>query len=136
MVFHNISYIFALVTLLSMEKRYLIRLYALTLLDVAVIKSCLELGLLDVKNIHMTGGKDVKAIVMVECSTETLEAINDYGLRYLPLNHYEDFTITCPKCHQVIEDDMIYPIYDEHFYKGENIRCNCGFQMADVEYNP
>ena len=59
------------------------------------------------------------------------------NIPYFPLDHYEDFLITCPNCGERIDDDMILLSYDENVLSGYNINCNrkeCGVQMADVQF--
>jgi hypothetical protein len=61
------------------------------------------------------------------------------GVKYFPLDNYEDFVIACPNCGERIDDDMILTTYDENLLSGYNICCyrdDCGTQMAQVGFNP
>lgn len=84
-----------------------------------------------------SGVNGIISIYDVECTLEGLKTLIECNIKYFPLNHYEDFVITCPCCGERIDDDMIIKVYDENLLSGYNINCHrsdCGAQMAKVEF--
>jgi len=73
----------------------------------------------------------------LRCDRDQIFDFVSLEVPYLPLNKYEDFTITCPHCGERIDDDMILKDYSDPVMKGMNIDCDrrgCGFQLAKVEF--
>lgn len=119
-----------------MEKEYLIRFYCFSLKDLEVMRCGIESDMLVVER-SFSGMRGLLVMFDVYCSREGLMAMMACGVKYLPLNHYEDFEIRCPVCGEPIEDVMLLTVYDEHVLSGENILCGrraCGYQFADVSY--
>lgn len=84
-----------------------------------------------------SGTNGIMDIFDVECSPEALKTLIECNIKYFPLNHYEDFIITCPCCGERIDDDMILNVYDENLLSGYNINCyrdDCGIQTAKIKF--
>lgn len=118
-----------------MDKKYLIRVYAFTVLESYILRAAMDTKMFTV--VRKTIGQSPLIVMMdVECGIDTIRSLETYCIKFLPLNNYEDFTIRCPKCGMPIDDDMRLLQYDEHVLKGENIRCGrydgCGYDIADV----
>ena len=117
-------------------KRYLIRVYIPTEDIGLVVNDAVDSDLLRLTN-SFDGVNGMLAIYDGEISSEGLKMLISLGIKYFPLNHYEDFIITCPNCGHRIEDNMILKEYDENLLSGYNIICDredCGVQMANVEF--
>ena len=117
-------------------KRYLIRVYITSEEIGLIVNDAVDTDLLRLTQ-SFDGLNDVLAIYDGETSQRGLKMLISLGIKYLPLNHYEDFIITCPNCGERIDDDMILTIYDENLLSGYNINCHrndCGTQIANVEF--
>lgn len=115
-------------------KEYLVRIY-ITCEEVGlIVNDAVDVGLLRLTQ-SFDGMNGILAIYDGKISKEGLKMLISFGIKYFPLNHYEDFIITCPCCGERIDDDMIMHTYDENVLSGYNINCHredCGCQMADV----
>ena len=83
------------------------------------------------------GMNGIISIVDGFCSGDALNVLISCGVKYFPLDNFDDFIITCPNCGERIDDGMILLEYDENVLSGYNINCereDCGCQMADVEF--
>lgn len=103
-----------------------------------VINMLIRLGVLRLQN-SFDGKNGIVAIYDVICGSQAITELINMGVRYFPLDNYEDFVITCGYCGQRIDDHMILTTYDENLLSGYNICCDrndCGTQMAQVEFNP
>lgn len=103
-----------------------------------VINMLIRLGVLRLQN-SFDGKNGIIAIYDVICGSQAITELINMGVRYFPLDNYEDFVITCGYCGQRIDDHMILTTYDENLLSGYNICCDrndCGTQMAQVEFNP
>ena len=119
-----------------MDKKYYIRILIFDSIVGNLVNEAIDCGLLTLKQ-SLDGKGDVFAIYDGEVSTNGLKTLLWLGVYIFPLNHYEDFIITCPHCGERIDDDMILHIYDENVLSGYNILCNrddCGTQMANIEF--
>ena len=120
------------------KKKYKIRIYIQDSLLGNVVNTYINLGVLRLTN-SFDGANDVLAIYDAICDERAIYALVDLGIRFFPLDNYADFFISCPECGERIDDDMILHVYDENLLSGKNINCHragCGFQMADVLFNP
>lgn len=118
-----------------MEKEYLVRIYIYS----KKVGEYLN-RLIDEKFLRLTNSfKGINGLVAVydgmTCK-EVIERLVEYGIPYFPMNCYEDFTIRCPQCGEVIEDNMILKTYDDSVRSGNNIHCHfCNHDyQADVEF--
>ena len=122
-----------------MNKKIHLRVYAYDLQTSMLISLAVESGLMSLIR-TIKGINGLYAIYDIEISSKYMQFFISIGLNYLPLNHYEDFIITCPFCGERIDDDMILNVYDDKLLSGYNIKCNktnkCGFAHANVEYIP
>ena len=117
-------------------KKYKIRVYVSENVLGNIVNLLIRLGILRLQN-SFDGANGMLAIYDVVCVSGVIPELINMGVRYFPLDHYEDFVITCPECGQVIEDDMIMKVYDENLLSGYNINCpDCGTQMADITFKP
>lgn len=117
--------------------KYLIRAYIDSDEIGLVLNDAVDSGLFALER-SFEGKEGILAIYDGKVSQRGLKLLISMGLKYFPLNHYEDFTITCPCCGERIDDDMRLLCYDENVLMGYNINCNrndCGTQMAHVEFN-
>lgn len=119
------------------EKKYLVRLYITSNELGIAINAAIDSGLCKLVR-SLAGMNDVLAIYDVEINSFYFQLFLILGIDYLPLNHYEDFIITCPCCGERVDDSMILNVYDDKLLSGYNIRCNrtekCGYAHAKVEY--
>jgi len=121
---------------MSSRKKYKVRIYITENVTGNVVNMLSRLGILRLQN-TFDGVNGILAIYDVVCVSGVIPELVNMGIRYFPLDHYEDFVITCPECGQVIEDDMILKVYDENLLSGYNICCpDCGTQMADIVFRP
>ena len=121
---------------MSSRKKYKVRIYITENVTGNVVNMLTRLGILRLQN-TFDGVNGILAIYDVVCVSGVIPELVNMGIRYFPLDHYEDFVITCPECGQVIEDDMILKVYDENLLSGNNICCpDCGTQMADIVFRP
>lgn len=128
---------------MSSKKRYKIRIYIANWYDNYkvignIVNMLTRLGVLRLQN-SFDGKNSILAIYDVTCGSQVINELEDMGVKYFPLDNYEDFTITCGCCGERIDDDMILTVYDDNLLSGYNIRCDragCGVQMAQVEFNP
>ena len=128
---------------MSSKKRYKIRIYIADWYENYkaignVINMLIRLGVLRLQN-SFDGKNGIVAIYDVICGSQAITELINMGVRYFPLDNYEDFVITCGYCGQRIDDHMILTTYDENLLSGYNICCDrndCGTQMAQVEFNP
>ena len=125
------------------RKKYKIRIYIADWYDNYkvvgnIVNMLIRLGVLSLQNAF--GGRNgVIVIYDVICGSQAITELSGMGVRYFPLDNYEDFVITCPCCGDRIEDDMILTTYDENLLSGYNINCdrdNFNTQMANVKFNP
>ena len=117
-------------------KTYLIRVYITSEEVGLVVNDAIDTHLLNLTN-SFDGVNGMLAIYDGKISSRGLKLLISLGIKYLPLNNFEDFSITCPNCGERIDDDMIMTTYDEALLSGYNILCNrhdCGCQMANVEF--
>lgn len=125
------------------KKKYKIRIYIADWYENYkmignVINMLIRLGVLRLQN-SFDGKNGIVAIYDVICGSQAITELISMGVRYFPLDNYEDFVITCGYCGQRIDDHMILTTYDENLLSGYNICCDrndCGTQMAQVEFNP
>ena len=118
------------------RKKYKIRVYVSENVLGNVVNMLIRLDVLRLQN-AFDGVNGMLAIYDVICGSQAITELIKIGVRYFPLDQYEDFVITCPECGQVIEDDMIMKVYDENLLSGYNINCpDCGTQMADITFKP
>jgi hypothetical protein len=125
------------------KKKYKIRIYIADWYENYkmignVINMLIRLGVLRLQN-SFDGKNGIVAIYDVICGSQAITELINMGVRYFPLDNYEDFVITCGYCGQRIDDHMILTTYDENLLSGYNICCDrndCGTQMAQVEFNP
>ena len=125
------------------KKKYRIRIYVADWYDNYqtignIINMLIRLGILRLQN-SFDSMNGILAIYDVICSAQAIEELTEMGVRYFPLDSYEDFIITCGYCGQRIDDRMILTTYDENLLSGYNICCDrddCGTQMAHVEFSP
>ena len=118
------------------KKKYLIRVYVIGEEIGILINDAIDVGMFSLTQ-SFDGMNGILAIYDGTISQEGLKTFISLGIAYFPLNHYEDFVITCPNCHEVIDDDMILHTYDENVLSGYNINCHrddCGTQMANVKF--
>ena len=121
---------------MSSRKRYKVRIYITENVTGNVVNMLSRLGILRLQN-TFDGVNGILAIYDAVCVSGVIPELINMGIKYFPLDHYEDFVITCPECGQVIEDDMILKVYDENLLSGNNICCpDCGTQMADIVFKP
>ena len=126
---------------MSSKKKYKIRIYIIDGYENYrvignIINMLIRLHVLRLQN-SFDGLNGVLAIYDVICGSEAISELTGLGVKYFPLDNYEDFIITCPNCGERIDDDMILTVYDENLLSGYNILCNrsdCGTQMADVKF--
>jgi hypothetical protein len=117
-------------------KKYLVRIYIDSEEIGLIVNTAIDSGLFCLTN-SFDGMNGILAIYDGEVSKNGLEILISFGIKYFPLNNYEDFVITCPNCGERIDDDMILLGYDENVLSGYNILCNrddCGTQMANVVF--
>ena len=117
-------------------KTYLIRVYITSEEVGLVVNDAIDTHLLRLTN-SFDGVNGVLAIYDGKISSKGLKLLIALGVKYLPLNNFEDFVITCPNCGERIDDSMIMTTYDEALLSGYNIMCNradCGCQTANVKY--
>lgn len=119
------------------KKRYRVRIYIYD----NVVGNMINM-LLTIKAMHleksMVGVNSCLAIYDVVMTGLVLSEVMKIT-NILPLDNYEDFIITCPKCGERIDDCMMLNVYDENLLSGYNINCNrddCGIQAARVEFRP
>ena len=125
------------------KKKYKIRIYIADWYENYkaignIINMLIRLGVLRLQN-SFDGKNGIVAIYDVICGSQAITELINMGVRYFPLDNYEDFVITCGYCGQRIDDHMILTAYDENLLSGYNICCDrndCGTQMAQVEFNP
>ncbi len=101
-----------------------------------LVNDAIDCGMISLKQ-SFDGLNGVLAIYDGEVSKNGLIYLMGLGVYVFPLNHYEDFVITCPNCGERIDDAMILLAYDENLLSGYNILCNrkdCGCQTANVKY--
>lgn len=123
---------------MSNKKKYKIRIYITDKLSGNIVNMLLRLGVLRLEN-SFDGMNGILAIYDVICGSQAILELINLNVSYFPLDNYTDFVITCPECGDRIDDDMILRVYDENLLSGYNILCNkcdCGTQMADVEFRP
>lgn len=119
-----------------MDKKYYIRILIFDSVIGNLVNEAIDCDLLALKQ-SLDGKGDVLAIYDGEVSANGLKTLLWLGVYIFPLNHYEDFVITCPNCGERIDDDMILLAYDDTLLSGNNISCNrkdCGYQRAKVEF--
>jgi len=114
--------------------KYKIRVYIYCEEIGLIVNEAIDCGLFVISQ-SFDGKNGILAIYDGEVSKEGLALLIMFGIRYLPLNNYGDFNITCPNCGRRIEDEWILKTYDDNVLSGYNI-CHdtCGAQMADVEF--
>ena len=93
------------------RKKYKIRIYVSENVLGNIVNLLIRLGVLRLQN-SFDGANGMLAIYDVVCVSGVIPELVNMGVRYFPLDHYENFVITCPECGQVIEDDMIMKVYD------------------------
>jgi hypothetical protein len=116
-------------------KRYKIRAYTFDKESDKLMEDAIETNMFVSIN-TFKGINRLSNIYDGEVSYKGLVYLMALGIKILPLNHYEDFVITCPNCGERIDDDMILLAYDENVLSGYNILCNrrdCGYQIAEVK---
>ena len=119
-----------------MDKEYLIRVYIFSEEMGLIVNDAIDVDLFALTQ-SFDGANGCLAIYDGKVSQNGLKCLIGLGIRYMPLDHYEDFIITCPNCGERIDDNMILNTYDENLLSGYNILCNrndCGTQMANVKY--
>ena len=119
-----------------MNKEYTIRIYIFSEDVGLVFNDMVDSGLISITR-SLDGVNGCLAIHDVKTSQNGLKCLITLNIEYLPLDHYEDFVITCPNCGERIDDNMILTIYDENLLSGYNIYCDrddCGMCMARVKY--
>lgn len=119
-----------------MNKEYLIRIYIFFEEIGIIVNDAIDVGLIDLTQ-SFDGVDGCLVIYDGKVSQNALKCLISLGVPYFPLDHYEDFIITCPNCGERIDDDMILHTYDNNLLSGYNIHCNrngCGMQMAKVKY--
>lgn len=119
-----------------MKKKYKLRVYITSEEMGLVVNDMIDVGLFPIGNSY-DGFGDVLAIYDGEITSKGIKLLNAFKVPYFPLDHYEDFRITCPNCGEPINDDMILKVYDDKLLSGFNIdcyRCDGAIQMADVTY--
>lgn len=123
----------------NVMKRYRLRVYIYTNDFGVLLNMMLDAGLFVLLN-SFDGKAGLLAVYDIEVGQDVFEQLMlplKGEFKYMPFNHYEDFTILCPNCGQVIDDRMILGTYDDTLLQGFNIRCDrraCGEQMATVRY--
>ena len=81
-----------------MKKKYYIRILIFDELLGNIVNDGIDCGMIALKN-SFDGINGVLAIYDGEVSKNALIYLIDLGVYVFPLNHYEDFIITCPnKC--------------------------------------
>ena len=121
---------------MSKDKKYLIRAYIDSDGIGLILNDAIDSGLFALER-SFEGKEGILAIYDGKVSQRGLKLLISMGLRYMPLNCYEDFVITCPNCGERIDDDMRLLDYSETVLMGYNINCgrnDCGCQMANVEF--
>ena len=119
-----------------MNKKYLIRVYITSNEIGLLVNEIIDTQVLRLTNSY-DGVNGILAIYDGEITSKGLKYLISMGIRFFPLNNYEDFIITCPNCGERIDDDMILLEYDENLLSGYNINCHrqdCGTQMANVKF--
>ena len=119
-----------------MDKKYYIRIYIYSEEIGLIVNDAIDVGMI-VLTQSFDGADGCLAIYDGKISSRGLKLLVALNIPYFPLNHYEDFVITCPHCGERIDDDMIMTIYDKALLSGYNILCNrhgCGCRRAKVEY--
>ena len=119
-------------------KKYKIRVYVSENVLGNVVNMLIRLDVLRLQN-AFDGVNGMLAIYDVICGSQAITELINMGVKYFPLDNYEDFVIACPNCGERIDDDMILTTYDENLLSGYNICCyrdDCGTQMAQVGFNP
>jgi hypothetical protein len=118
------------------KKTYRIRAYVLSEEIGLILNDAVDCGVFALEK-SFDGANGCLAIYDGKVSQRGLKLLIALGMRYFPLDHYEDFVITCPNCGERIDDDMVLNVYDETLLSGYNILCDrdgCGTQMAKVEF--
>ena len=84
--------------------KYNIRLICLHALDDVWVEQMEKDGKLAIVR-RFDGMNGIDTIFDVKCAVEGLDLIvNVFKLVYFPLNHYDEFKITCPNCGNTIGD--------------------------------
>jgi hypothetical protein len=95
------------------------------------LNSLIDSGKVD--HLNTVNGKDgLICFYDLLCSREQVWRIYHMGGIFLPMNHYEDFIITCPEGER-IDDDMILRDYSDIVLSGYNIKCKHGYRTAVVK---
>ena len=118
------------------NKTYRIRVYIPNEEIGIIVNEAIDCGVYKITN-SFDGKENIIAIYDGYINRVGLALFISLNIPYFPLDHYEDFLITCPNCGERIDDDMILLSYDENVLSGYNINCNrkeCGVQMANVEF--
>lgn len=117
-------------------KEYNIRIYIMSEEDGMIVNDAVDTHLFRLTK-SFDGADGCLAIYDGKVAQNGLKLLIALNIPYFPLDHYEDFVITCPNCGERIDDNMIMTTYDEALLSGYNITCNrddCGTQMAHVEF--
>ena len=88
------------------KKKYKIRIYIADWYENYkmignVINMLIRLGVLRLQN-SFDGKNGIVAIYDVICGSQAITELINMGVRYFPLDNYEDFVITCGYCGQRI----------------------------------
>lgn len=119
-----------------MSKVYNVRVYAMGKSQALVLDDAVSSGMLKLTR-RLDGVGRCKGIYDGFIGASGLKLLISLGIKYFPFDHYEDFIIACPNCHERIDDDMILTMYDKWLLRGYNISCNrlqCAYQQADVDF--
>jgi len=119
-----------------MDKKYHIRIYIFSEEMGLIVNDAIDVGMIALTQ-SFDGANGCLAIYDGKVAQNGLKLLIALNVPYFPLNHYEDFVITCPNCDKRIDDNMIMTTYDEALLSGYNIMCNrvdCGCQTANVKY--
>lgn len=119
-----------------MDKKYHIRIYIFSEEMGLIVNDAIDVGMIALTQ-SFDGTNGCLAIYDGKVAQNGLKLLIALNVPYFPLNHYEDFVITCPNCGERIDDGMIMTTYDEALLSGYNIACNrhdCGTQMANIEF--
>jgi hypothetical protein len=117
-------------------KEYNIRIYIMSEEDGMIVNDAVDTHLFRLTK-SFDGADGCLAIYDGKVAQNGLKLLIALNIPYFPLDHYEDFVITCPNCGERIDDNMIMTTYNEALLSGYNILCNradCGTQMAHVEF--
>lgn len=118
------------------NKTYRIRVYVPNENIGEIINEAIDCNVYQITN-SFDGKNDILAIYDGYINRVGLALFISFNIPYFPLDHYEDFLITCPNCGERIDDDMILLSYNDDVLNGYNINCDrkeCGVQMANVEF--